>query len=883
MKRLLFFFTMTMFHNAYAAPIGNPQNAADLPQQIAEAYKNGEREITIAPGKYVLPGGQDGASLMLRDMKNVTIDATGVEFSMTDGKDAIGVANCENLILRGPTAHYDHPRFSQAKILAFGTDEKGPFYEVQIDAGYPFDANWKASYIFDGAARKIKFRTWDMGAKSVEKQNDKGRTRVYWKNAEVLPPKYNVAVGDYLVCRGDGSSLLHVEASKNCTFENLNFYWGGIFGIFETGPNAANRYLNIKISTGPAPPGGENAPLISQSADGLHSAAARIGPDIQNCTFENMCDDAFAIHGYFVDVLAVDGAKLTTKALWGGSGFQVGDVARLSSDKGYQDEAKVVAIEKQNENFILTLERALGVKVGYKAGNASASGAGYKLIGNTIRNNRARGILVKGDNGLIENNLIDGSTMSGISIGPEYYWNEAGYCRNVMVRGNTIRNTNYATNNFGRNGALLIHGDGTKGNKNITIQNNLFEKISGPSLIIEWADGVQITNNSFRDTHALSVGDDDMAHSLIWLAHSRDIVLSGNSVSNAGADLKTPLFTAEDVTNVNGTLTMTPATFTYSNPLPLTYDEHGNARSEVRDPAIIREGDTYYLTFTMWPFRPRDEKYLNEADAGSSPGIALYSSKDLKDWKFENWVVQSSALAENAPYKHQFWAPEIHKIGGKFYVIFTASNWLKTEYNHGNRWAMDIFIGVADKVTGPYKNFTYVDDARIDTTLFEDDDGQTYAFLPGRDIYAQKIDLSAIEKGEVKFVGERELVVKADNADIGLDASPEYLEGPWTEKIGAKYYLFYAALYKDKNHPELDGYRTGVAYADNPLGPYTKDPRGAVFYGGHLAVFDGPDGRKWFSYRIENSDKNRGLLAVDPFDIDANGKVQSSGPSPAKK
>jgi sucrose-6-phosphate hydrolase SacC (GH32 family) len=48
----------------------------------------------------------------------------------------------------------------------------------------------------------------------------------------------------------------------------------------------------------------------------------------------------------------------------------------------------------------------------------------------------------------------------------------------------------------------------------------------------------------------------------------------------------------------------------------------------------------------MWPFRGREEAHLAEPDAGGSPGIALYSSPDLKNWKFETWLVKSSRPIE---------------------------------------------------------------------------------------------------------------------------------------------------------------------------------------------------------------------------------------------
>src|SRR4051794_34948181 len=44
-----------------------------------------------------------------------------------------------------------------------------------------------------------------------------------------------------------------------------------------------------------------------------------------------------------------------------------------------------------------------------------------------------------------------------------------------------------------------------------------------------------------------------------------------------------------------------------ANPNDFLYD-HGQTapRPEVRDPCILRDGDTYYLVFTMWPFSNRE-------------------------------------------------------------------------------------------------------------------------------------------------------------------------------------------------------------------------------------------------------------------------------------
>jgi hypothetical protein len=67
----------------------------------------------------------------------------------------------------------------------------------------------------------------------------------------------------------------------------------------------------------------------------------------------------------------------------------------------------------------------------------------------------------------------------------------------------------------------------------------------------------------------------------------------------------------------------------WSNPLPFQYTEGQAApRTEVRDPCIVRDGDLYYLVFTMWPFSNREEKRLDQPNQGGSPGIALYCSSE---------------------------------------------------------------------------------------------------------------------------------------------------------------------------------------------------------------------------------------------------------------
>ena len=71
---------------------------------------------------------------------------------------------------------------------------------------------------------------------------------------------------------------------------------------------------------------------------------------------------------------------------------------------------------------------------------------------------------------------------------------------------------------------------------------------------------------------------------------------------------------------------LTPA-FEYRNPLDFAYpyDDGTKVRTitELRDPAIIREGDTYFLVFTHLPFTHHTSRDPKKVDYNSSPGIRL--------------------------------------------------------------------------------------------------------------------------------------------------------------------------------------------------------------------------------------------------------------------
>lgn len=327
----------------------------------------------------------------------------------------------------------------------------------------------------------------------------------------------------------------------------------------------------------------------------------------------------------------------------------------------------------------------------------------------------------------------------------------------------------------------------------------------------------------------------------------------------------------------------TPSTFTYQNPIRSGIDPRGLRDCQIfRDRDPVTNTDKWYLTGTAHPVWPREDKFglLN-------PGVVLYSSDDLLHWKFERVLVRPHP---DKWYFQRFWAPEIHRIDNKYYVTFNCrnpglgDNILRTGY------------AIADTLDGPFRPIEKPLAEGNDLTLYQDDDGATYALWnatmePGADrdrVRAFGIAIARIDLPTARLLTEPHTIIRPGPAP-GWDSVG--IEGTHILKRNGTYYLFYSSWTR--------GYEIGYATAKNITGPWTKHPANPLLGGqdpaacrrsgvpytglpdavyshiGHNAIFTGPDGRPWLScHAILRSDPDQTPhLAIDPLDFDAAGNI----------
>ena len=539
---------------AHAAPpdtatatVGDPQNPAALAADLQAAYKNGVRTIVIRPGTYVLPN-VGHTQFLLEGWKNTVIRASGVTFILTDLEwthDAFSLSNCDNVTLDGPTIGQNVVPFYQGRVVEIGRGDNGNAYcDWKPDTGYPIppaDAKKFPSgmNVVDAKTRLFKIGVGDFYEMPMEATAG-GVFRIHFREPDV-----KFAVGDFIVGRCGGAPFkVFLNRSRNCTLKNLTLMRNGFSPIRED-LGGGNHLLNLFWTLGPKPSGATEPPLITNSADGFHSTGARPGPVIENCRFSGLfLDDCIAIHGGFQKIKSVSGKVLVIETPW--TGLKVGDAARISGEKGFFGEAVIAEVKQSEDNTTtVTLDKDLGVPADAKWSAPAYAGAGYKIIGCFLGDTRSRGILVKGDNGLIRSNTIVRCGMSAISIGPEYYWNEADYVRGLMVENNTLRENGRA--GFG-GAAILVHGDGAMGNRDLVIRNNNLNASYQGDFSLEWTSGATIFGNTI--TGASPRPKEIGPPSVVFLRNCRDITLRDNFVYNAAAYKPALVEVGPDVENI---------------------------------------------------------------------------------------------------------------------------------------------------------------------------------------------------------------------------------------------------------------------------------------------------------------------------------------------
>ncbi|MBO4954087.1 MAG: right-handed parallel beta-helix repeat-containing protein, partial [Clostridia bacterium] len=134
-------------------------------------------------------------------------------------------------------------------------------------------------------------------------------------------------------------------------------------------------------------------------------------------------------------------------------------------------------------------------EVGGWVTNENANCNGFVIRNNYYANITPRGILIKGSDGLIENNTIYNCGHSGILLTPEFNWQESDYVRNVTVRNNVIDSCG---SGYGDHASIELMGYNGWDNENIVIEGNTIRNSWNEDMELSYVRGLTVKNNTIE-------------------------------------------------------------------------------------------------------------------------------------------------------------------------------------------------------------------------------------------------------------------------------------------------------------------------------------------------------------------------------------------------
>lgn len=259
----------------------------------------------------------------------------------------------------------------------------------------------------------------------------------------------------------------------------------------------------------------------------------------------------------------------------------------------------------------------------------------------------------------------------------------------------------------------------------------------------------------------------------------------------------------------------------------------------IRDPFVVVEDGKYYMYGT------RGHECWGDAKA---TGLDVYVSTDLENWDGPNVCFTPP---ENFWADRNFWAPEVHKYEGAYYMFVSFKN---------EKECRGTQILKSDSPMGPFLlhsdgPVTPRDWECLDGTLFVED-GKPYMIFCHEWVQVMDGEMCAIELSAdlKKAVSQPKLLFRAsDPAWVAAGQDRFVTDGPFMYRTqSGKPLMVWSSFY----HGE---YCEAIAYAESGsiLGPWVQDER-LLFEkdGGHGMVFADLNGDLQFVLHRPNSSLN---------------------------
>ena len=453
------------------------------------------------PEKFLhISNNDDGNKRILFDLSgknNVTIDGNGSELRMHGHVIPFYMKHAENITIRNLVIDWEHPFYAQAEVVDVGTD----WIDVQFQKEYPVEIDDDELYAINPDIPdpvhfdNINFIDPEKGEQAYQStdeygamnkgnykasRNKKGIVRIQSPLFRNQPVKGEIAVFHY---SGRTSPAISVQSSENIRIENVTQYHAGaIANIFEDSSNI----IIDKMVMQPRPNSGR---WFSALNDATHHVDCSGLLQITDSLFEFQGDDAANIHGIYRTIDRAKGKdglrlrlnhhqQLGVETIHPGDSIALCDMDTLET-LAYATVSEVKTRDPQTTDYRFT-EPLPKLDWQNVAAMRYETNVTVEIRGNTFRNNRARGVLVKSYGRVrIHDNLFHTPGAAVITgYGTTGRWFESGPLNDLEIFNNTFDQCVFA--NWGNTLLALGTRQGKPTSKNIRVHNNRIIQIYKP-------------------------------------------------------------------------------------------------------------------------------------------------------------------------------------------------------------------------------------------------------------------------------------------------------------------------------------------------------------------------------------------------------------------
>ncbi len=408
-------------------------------------------------------------------LKRIAFFIEGMRNFEIDGHDAIFIFhgkivpfiiyNSSNISVKRLSIDWVRPFHSEGEVVA--VDVQNKTFDLKMSSQFPYEIQgreliykgegWEQglqeNIFFDPATRAVAYDdtkyVLDPWTKKLDyrysaKEISKGIVRIVDTIAKLLPK-----VGWVFVTKGYKEPNrtipgFAIQQSFDISFSDINIYHVGSMGFIAE--KSGNISLNkIRVTTTP-----ESGRYLSLGSDATHFVNCKGYISIRNSLFENMHDDAVNVQGVYsifeniIDQHTV-GIRLKHFQQFGFSFAAAGDSIRLVDRETLlpYKKLKVKNVRIINEEYSeLTFSEDISkvFKERTALENISWRTDSVLIEGCTVRNNRARSLLISVPGKIVIRNNTLSSEMACIAIGGEANsWAESGPVNDLLIEENLFK------------------------------------------------------------------------------------------------------------------------------------------------------------------------------------------------------------------------------------------------------------------------------------------------------------------------------------------------------------------------------------------------------------------------------------------------------------